>query len=144
VNNQTTIDLATFIGMPVYSPIQEFVTNLLIAREPMTPSSSAGSSSFIVTWKAPESLKARVCQRSSDRVDASFEHWPVITSELATSSKLCFNYLRIEAQGILGHLLLRISDSLRLLVCFGFDVRFQPACVVVICDEQFYTNKLKA
>jgi hypothetical protein len=97
-----------------------------------------------VTWKAPESLETRVCQRSSNRVEVSLERWPVIASELATTRKLCFNYLRIKAQGILGHLLVSISDSLRLLVCFGFDVRFQPACVVVICDEQFYKNKLKS
>src|SRR5436189_5314140 len=106
----------------------------------MTPSSSARSSSFIVTWKAPESLEARVCQRSSDQVEASLEHWPVIASELATTRKLCFNYLCIEAQGILGHLLVSISDSLCLLVCFGFDVRFQPACIVVMMNNFIRTS----
>jgi hypothetical protein len=144
VDNQTTIDLDAFIGRPLYSPFAEFTTDLLIVREPMIPSSSAGSSSFIVRWKAPESLEAQVCQRSSDHVGASLEHWPVIASELAPTRELCFNYLRIEAKGILGYLLVNISDSLRLLVCFGFDVRFEPVCIVVICDKQLYNKGLKA
>jgi hypothetical protein len=109
----------------------------------MFPSSSAGSSSFIVRWKTSESLEARVCQRCSD-VRASLEHWQVIASELATTRELCFNYLRVEAQGIVGYLLVNISDSLCLLVCFGFDVRFQPICIVVICDKQLYHKGLKA
>ncbi|KAH6690815.1 heterokaryon incompatibility protein-domain-containing protein [Leptodontidium sp. MPI-SDFR-AT-0119] len=144
VDNHTTIDLAAFIRRPLYDPFSEFTTDLLIAREPMIPSSSAGSSSFIVRWKAPEPLEARVCQRCSDHVEASLEHWPVIASELATTRELCFNYLRIEAKGILGYLLVNISDSLRLLVCFGFDVRFQPLCIVAICDEQLYNKGIKA
>jgi hypothetical protein len=110
----------------------------------MVPSSSAGSSSFIVRWKAPESLGARVCQRCSDHVWDSLEHWQVIASELATTTELCFNYLRVEAQGILGHLLVNISDSLCLLICFGFDMHFQPICIVVICDEQLYNTRLRA
>lgn len=85
-----------------------------------------------------------MCQRCSDHVMASLEHWPVIKSEFATTWELCFNYLRIEAMGILGYLLVNISDSLRLLVCFGFDVRFQPICIVVICDKQLYNKGLKA
>lgn len=144
VDNQTTINLETVIGRPLYSQFPVFITDLLIVREPMIPSSSAGSSSFIVKWKAPESLEARVCQRRSDNVKASLEHWPVITSEFATTWELCFNYLRIEAQGILGYLLVNISDSLRLLVCFGFDVRFQPICIVVICDKELCNKGLKA
>lgn len=85
-----------------------------------------------------------MCQRCSHHVGASLEHWPVIASELATTRELCFNYLRIEAKGILGYLLVNTSESLHLLVCFGFDVRFQPVCIVVICDEQLYNKGLKA
>ncbi|KAE8440407.1 hypothetical protein EG329_008019 [Mollisiaceae sp. DMI_Dod_QoI] len=144
VDNQMAIDLNAFIGRPLYCTFAEFTTDLLIVREPMIPSSSAGSSSFIVRWKAPESLEARVCQRCSDHVEDSLKHWPVIASELATTRELCFNYLRIEAKGILGYLFVNISDSLHLLVCFRFDVRFQPVCIAVICDEQLYNKGLKA
>jgi hypothetical protein len=144
VDNQMTIDLRTFINVPLHSPFSEFATDVLIVREPLILSSSAGSSSFIVRWKAPESLEARVCQRFSDHIGASLEHWPVIASELATTRDLCFNYLRIEAEGILGYLLVNISDSLCLFVCFGFDMRFQPLCVVVICDKQLYNKGLRA
>lgn len=68
------IDLAAFIERPLYYQFSEFTTDILIVREPIIPSSSAGSSSFIVRWKAPESLEARVCQRCSDHVGASLEH----------------------------------------------------------------------
>lgn len=37
-----------------------------------------------------------------------------------------------------------ISDSLCLLVCFGFDVRFRSICIVVICDKQLYIKGLEA
>lgn len=60
-----------------------------------------------------------MCQRS-DLVWPALEHWPVIASELATTRELCFNYLRVKAQGILGYLLVDISDSLRLLVCASY------------------------
>jgi hypothetical protein len=39
-------------------------------------------------------------------------------------------------------LIVSISDSLCLLICFGFDVHFRPACVMLLCDEEFYKNKL--
>jgi hypothetical protein len=144
VDNQTTINLNAFIRRPLHSPFIEFTTDLLIVREPMIPSSSAGSSSFIVRWKASESLEGRVCQKCPDDVRPSFEHWPVIASELATTREFCFNYLRVEAHGILGYLLVDISDSLRLLVCFGFDVRFRPICIMVICDKQLYIRGLES
>jgi hypothetical protein len=57
VDNQTTINLNAFIRRPLHSPFIEFATDLLIVRESMIPSSSAGSSSFIVRWKASESLE---------------------------------------------------------------------------------------
>jgi hypothetical protein len=69
-----TIDLYAFINIPLQTPISEFTTDILIVREPLILSSSAGSSSFIVRWKAPESLEARVCQRFSDHIGASLEH----------------------------------------------------------------------
>lgn len=143
VDDQTTIRLATFFERPRYGVVPEF-TNLLIARKPMIPLSSVGSSSFTVRWEAPESLEARVWQRPSNKESRWFNNYPVIASELATTSKLCVEYLRVEAQGILGHLLVSISDSLRLLVCFGYDVRYRPLCVVFICHEQFYKTMIHA
>jgi hypothetical protein len=144
VDNQTTIALGTYMQRLWQGTSLEFSADILIARQPMILSNSAGSSNFIVRWKAPESLEARVFLRSSNRAGHSLKHWPVIASELATTGNLCFTYLRIKSQGILGHLLVRISDHLRLLVCFGHDVRLQPICVVAICHESFYYNGLQA
>jgi hypothetical protein len=144
VDGKTTINMLDIIMGPLAGSLFARAVNLLVAQEPMALSSSLSDKNFEVKWQTPAVLACQVRQRASDELNLPLDQWRLVASASALEDTVSINFPRLEAPGIVAHLILDLPEDIRLFVCVGYDLSLLRICTVCLCDEQFYRKGIKA
>ncbi|KIW16610.1 hypothetical protein PV08_03798 [Exophiala spinifera] len=128
VDSETCIKLSSY-SSNLYSPWTSTLSHIFISRKPFIYHQSSGHRRFDIRFGSQNRLELRAHKRTRDNPHVPLHQWPQMRQTLPTGYSCTIECT--HAQGIIGHLLITLSDCLDVLICLGFDEFFDPFWVVV-------------
>jgi hypothetical protein len=133
---RVAVDGETYIKSPYYrlnihSPWASTLCQLSVSRKPLKEHQAFGHRGFEIDFKSRNRLGLRAHQRPPENPDIALHQWPQMHKMLSESAGYSCAVECTHTQGVIGHLLITVSDCVNVLICLGFDKFFEPICVIV-------------
>jgi hypothetical protein len=131
---RVAVDGETCIKSPSYQhnihlPWSSRLCQLFISRHPLKEHQAFGHGGFEIDFESQNRLEITAHQRPPENPDIALHQWPQMHQML--SAAYSFTVECTQTQGVIGHLLITLSDGVDVLICLGFDDFFEPICVIV-------------
>lgn len=128
VNGETCIK-SPFSQYNLHLPWASTVSQLFVSRKPLKQHQAFGHRGFEIDFKSQKRPGLRVCQRPPGNPDIALQQWPQMHQR--PSGEYSCTVECTHVQGIIGHLLITLSDGVDVLICLGIDGFFQPICLII-------------